>query len=297
MTIFSIFDSDLHFKTIRNLCRKILGCNIKSTDLSTIEYFQGIKNYLNNENLRYSEKFLIAAEALLRTYSSGTISSVYLEYDEKRLGQWIENIIANICAQSNDHYIKSFIYRYIEDLFPGVKIHGICPTFGGPCNDISFLLELNNEKFIFPIEVKSTNRHNMSFLGNRCLTGPCSIVLVVGYDYIIKYRNVIDDNNIKIQCLAIIPLEKANTCMKKTKQKKRIESSNSTKFIHDFIDRNFEKYLRDNNLWYGGRPTFFTKKYSYETGSRYKEPNYQKHGGSSSKNWRKNCIPRKIQNV
>ena len=106
MTIFSIFKSDLQFNTFCSLCLKILGCNIKSTNLSTIEYFQDIKNYLNNKNLRYSEKFLIAAEALLRTYRSGTISSVYLEQDEKRLGKWIENIIANNCAQSNDNYIK-----------------------------------------------------------------------------------------------------------------------------------------------------------------------------------------------
>ena len=96
-----------------------------------------------------------------------------------------------------------------------MKIHGILPTFYGPCNDISYSLEIEGQKFIFPIEIKSTNRNNMSFLGNKYLTGPCGLLLVVGYDYIIRY------DDIKIKCMALIQPNEANPYMKKTWKTKR----------------------------------------------------------------------------
>lgn len=276
-----IFKSEQHFNTVCTLCKKILGCNIKTTHLSSIEYFDSIQRYFDNPQLINSEKFLIATEVLLKTYCSNTIlNPIILDEKEKRIGHRIENTIANICIKTDANPIKQFIWKYIESVFPKVTILGICPTFDGPCNDISFLLKLNGQKFIFPIEIKSTNRYNMSYLGDRCLTGPCGIVLVVGYDIMIKY------DDIKITLMAIIPWEQANTYMKKTINKKKIYSSNSYRYIHNFIDYSLEHDLKSNNRWFGERPTLYRKIMN----NRYQRFDIQEYHcakyNSSNMNWR-----------
>ena len=280
----NIFKSKLHFETVCELCKQILGCNIKTTNSYSIEYFDSIRRYFDNPHLINSEKFLIATEVLLKTFRSDIIlTPINLDEEEKRVGHRIENIIANICINSDDDPIKCFIWKYIKSIFPEVIILGICPTFDGPCNDISFLLELNGQKFILPIEIKSTNRHNMSYLGDSCLTGPCGMVFVVGYDFMIKY------NDLKITSIAIIPWESANKFMKNTINKKKIFSSNSYRYIHNFIDNDLEYYLQSNNIWYGKRPSLYdsimkTKRYNtnqYNT-NRYNTNQYN----SSNTNWR-----------
>lgn len=273
-----IFESELHFNIICALCKRILGCNIETTYSSSIKYFDSIRRYFDNPQLINSEKFLIATEVLLKTYRSDIIlDPIILDKEEKRVGHRIENIIANICIKSDNDPIKRFIWKYIESIFPNVKIIGICPTFDGPCNDISFLLELNGKKFIFPIEIKSTNRYNMSYLGDRCLTGPCGIVLVVGYDIMIKY------DKIDITSIAIIPWEQANTYMKKTINKKKIFSSNSYRYIHNFIDDSLEYDLKSNNGWYGERPTLYRRIMN----NRYQRFNTHEYNyDSTNMNWR-----------
>lgn len=289
MTIYSIFKSKKHFKIVCKLCKTILGCDIKSTDHLTIEYFENIKDYFNNPNLINSERFLMATEALIKTSRSNIMSSpIIINENEKRLGHRVENIITNICINNQFHPIKSYINSYICNLFPHVIIHGILPTFYGPCNDISYLLELDGKKFIFPIEIKSTNRNNMSFLGNKSLTGPCGLILVIGYDYIIR------NDDIKIKGMALIQPNEANSYMKKTWKVKKILSSNSTKYIHDFIDDDFKQKLEENGRWYGDRPSFYKtityQKYSEHTGPRYIKSDFFKkrktNNGSLSMNWR-----------
>lgn len=291
--MFNIFKSKSHFNTVCTLCKQILGCNIKTTNSSSIEYFDSIRRYFDNPHLINSEKFLIATEVLLKTFRSDIIlTPINLDKEEKRVGHMIENTIANICIKSDDDPIKCFIWKYIKSIFPEVIILGICPTFDGPCNDISFLLELNGQKFILPIEIKSTNRYNMSYLGDRCLTGPCGMVFVVGYDFMIK------DNDLKITSIAIIPWESANEFMKKTINKKKIFSSNSYRYIHNYIDINREYYLQSKNRWYGQRPSLYdsimnAKRYnSNQYNNRYNNNRYNNNRynnnryNSSNINWR-----------
>ena len=69
----AIFKSEHHFNTVCALCKQILGCNIKTTNSSSIEYFDSIRRYFDNLQLINSEKFLIATEELLKTYCSDII--------------------------------------------------------------------------------------------------------------------------------------------------------------------------------------------------------------------------------
>lgn len=298
-----IFKSSEHFEDTISYCKKILGCSIQSDYISTIEYFNKIKKYLSNKSLINSERFLLATEALFRTYLNFNIitSPKFLNINEKRLGHRVENKIINSCIGFDDINIKRFIEGYIKKILPDAIIHGILPTFDGPCNDISYLLEINEQKFIFPIEIKSTNRNSMSFLGNKSLTGPCGLVLIVGYDYVFKY------DHINIKCMALLSPTDANFNMKKTWKTQKIHCSYSIKYIHDFIDDKFEKYLCDNNLWYGIRPTYYckeilkynkycdyapikyhTNKYNYENRSwNNKSYHNVNNNSSSSMNWRK----------
>jgi hypothetical protein len=224
----------LTFSDNCKICLQILGCGFNFSHPEYVDYVAEQEFFFKNKaELSKSKKFKMAVEGLINSFNSVLCTTFDIDCNEQRAGKIIEALLIKRFIKGINKYdpLVKKIFNRIRKIFPGAIIKGICTTDESPCNDIPICLCMNNKRFLYIIEVKSTNWNDLSYLADRCLTGPCSMVLVVGYNSC-RYDTIIG--------FAMISSGLANRYMNNSMEPK------NGRYVH--------RFLRDSGLWFGQTP-------------------------------------------
>jgi len=202
----------------RGECRRLLGCDLHLQNNPYYrKYLLDFEEFIKNPWHDTSQKLVLFTWSLQYSFSRPLIEDMGdLPIDECRAGKCVEHALSKRFVGGEKagcgHMLVRKTYQRIKRIFgKDVVIMGLCETNDGPCADIVLRLRLHDREFLFVIEVKSTNRPDLSFLSGYQLTGPCSMLIVVGYDK----RNYND-----IVGFSMLSLIDSNKNMRYAKEKK-----------------------------------------------------------------------------
>jgi hypothetical protein len=222
----------------REECCRLLGCDLHlQNNQHYRKYLLDFEEFIKNPWHDTSRKFVLFTWSLQYSFNAPLIKDMGdLPVDECRAGKHVEHALSKRFVGGEKagcgHMLVRKVYQHIKRIFgKDVVIMGLCDTNNGPCADIVLRLRLYDREFLFVIEVKSTNHQDLSFLGNYQLTGPCSMLIVVGYD---------KRNYDEIVGFSMIPLITSNKNMRYAKEKK------NGRYVHRFLGT----WVR----WIGRRP-------------------------------------------